>query len=174
MTTFMRQVAVSAWLCGLMFLSLSCSDDNGSSPSDTLQMARQAEQKFLRAVSVESGAVVSFVGPVSPGTRLTTMSYATQYVSIAAPANGGIYYLFFINDHPDTRYAHSVRYAWLNLTNGHAETVAAEWWPYLDATPADNTEFQLIEADTLSGVIFYYGSGGGLGFPPAYLPAEQP
>ncbi len=172
MLAFIRSLTILAGLCGLMLLCPSCSEDDGAAPSSDVQLARQAEQALLQAIHIESGAVVSFVGPVSPGTSLVNDEITLEYVSITVPNAPGSYYLFFVNDHPDTRYVHAVRYAWLNLLNRHVETVDAQWWPRLQTTPPDTTEFELIAADTLAGVIFYYGRGGGQGFPPTYLDGE--
>ena len=168
MFLFIRSLAMLTGLCGLILLHTSCSEkDHEVAVTGSLQQF--AEQALLQAIPIDSGIVVSFVGPVPPGTGLVNMETTLEHVSITVPNEPGTFFLFFINDYPDTRYVHSVRYAWLNLNNEQFDVIDAQWWPRLETTPPDTTEFELIETNTLSGVIFYYGRGGGSGFPPAYL-----
>ena len=171
MMAFIRSLAILAGLCGLMLLSTSCSEDSDNPPSEPLPQWQTA-QALLESMTIENGAVVSFIGPVRPGSVIGSANDGSEYVSLTVPEAEGTccVYLFFINDHPDTRYVHAVRYAWLNLRNGHFEQVNASWWPRAIEYPVPNPgEFELMLSNTLSGVIFYYGRGGGAGFPPSYL-----
>jgi len=175
MTGFVRNQWIPLWLCGVMLLYTSCANSNHESATpSSVEMARQAEQALLEVIAIDSGAVVSFVGPVVPGTRLVAADSAMSETALTVPEIAGRCYVFFVNDHPDMRYAHPVRYVWLNPITRAFESVDAEWWPRLDAWPLpDESEFELIETDWLSGVLFYYGHGGGLGFPPTYLPRSD-
>ena len=166
-----RCLAILVGLFGLMLLNTSCSNDRDNAPSEP-QSQWQAAHALLESMTIESGAVVSFIGPMRPGSGLASASDISEHESLTVPEAEGTccVYLFFVNDHPDTRYVHPVRYAWLNLRNGHFEQVDADWWPRAIEYPIPNPgEFELMASDTLSGVIFYYGRGGGAGFPPTYL-----
>lgn len=171
----MKVMNHSAWvlagLFGCLILLTSCSDEQSGNPPSDLERARLAEQLLLQTIPIESGTttVVSFVGPVPPGTSLVSAYPNDDPARITVLPRPGMHYLCFINRDPNMRYVHPVWYVWLNLTTRAAQQVEARFWPKLEATPPDTTEFELIEADTLSGVIFYYGRGGGLGFPQAYL-----
>jgi hypothetical protein len=165
-------------LSGLAFLCISCVDyENGDAPLPEMTPAQQAERALLQTMAIEPGALVSFVGPVEPRTILESAVSDSPDISIMVPWDEGPHcvYMFFVNDHPDQRYEHDVRYAWLNMNNRHFEQVGAHWWPRLSEWPIPSyTDFELIRADFVSGVTFYYGRGGGNGFPPTYLPAVEP
>ncbi len=177
MKALIRSTWVQAGLFGCLILLTSCSsDEHNATPASDLDLARQAEQLLLQTIPIESGTatVVSFVGPVPPGTSLVSAYPNDDPARITVPLRPGVHYLCFINKDPNLRYVHPVWYVWLNLTTRTTERVEARFYPKLESTPPDTTQFELIEADTLSGIIFYYGRGGGLGFPPAYLPEEGP
>ena len=168
MQKIIRSCGMLMALLGLAFLYTSCDDGESVAPSEE-QMTRWAEERLLDALPIDSGVVVSFVGPVATGTGLCSACYLCDTAHIEAPHRPGTYYLYFLNDHPRMRYVHPVRYACLDIRSRDLQAVDAHWWPRLNCTPPDETEFELIQTDTLSDVIFYYGRGGGISFPPGFL-----
>ncbi len=163
-------LAMLILLCGLAFLNISCAKNAppAAPPSqDEVRNARLAEEALLKDISIQSGAVVSVVGPVEKDSKLISMRSAIvdHWLRVTdAPA-----YLFFVNDHPEQQYPHDVRYAWVNLQNGHWGVVDASWWPKLDARPnPDESPFVVVDQITKDGVTFYYGRGGGSGLPESY------
>ena len=175
MQALIRSIWIPALLGGLMLLNLSCEKSDSGALERELYYAGQAEEALLEAVPIDSGAVVSLVGPVPTMARLYHHGQEYELIHLTVPdTTVGRIYLFFINDHPDLRYVHPVRYAWLNLTNGAFDTLRTDWWPSLETVPPDTMPFQLIAADVRENVLFYYGQGGGRGFPPSYLEQEGP
>jgi hypothetical protein len=168
----MKTVFKAFWMAaGVVLLGLwtGCQSDDASPVvvKSAAESAREAEAVLLAQLPINRGAVVSFVGPVPLGSVLAEQGTTRLTVPLDIP---GSYYLFFVNDYPDQRYNHPVRYACVNPYLSLIEAAAGNYYPHLVTIASDSDRvFERIQTDTVAGVIFYYGRGGNAGFPAAYL-----
>ncbi len=167
----LRAPAMLLLLSGLTFLLVSCTQDDHTLSTSDMDLVHRAEYVLLQSMAIDTHAVVSVVGPVSSGDGLCHWVFESGPECLRIPDMiGGPFYLFYVNDHPEPGSVHEVRWAWMNLTTRQVEQKAEVECPYWLTFPADTTEFELVEIYRISGHTFYYGHGGGYGFPEGYLP----
>jgi len=132
-----------------------------ATPPEAEQTARTISSK----ISIPKTSIVFLIGPVKPGTilRESNPDDGQQAVELKVPGTSGKYYVFFIDDQPDFKFAHPVRYAWLNLETGDHSVINASWQPVVEQPGVTPSPFELIDSYEISDVTFYFGEGGGVG-----------
>jgi hypothetical protein len=118
-----------------------------------------AAEQLLQSVSITSKSIVYFVGPVKPGT-LIEEEYpfkGKQITRLEVPLGPGNYYVFYIDDGPEFKFAHSVRYAWANLETHEVRSAGAEWWPKVSEPGMLPLQFKPSSSGTLGNVRFVFG-----------------
>jgi hypothetical protein len=89
---------------------------------------------FLNKISVPENSVVNFAGPVDTGFRFEEnhpSEDSAKTTELSIPGDPGGYYIFLVNDDPGAKFAHSLRYAWLEAESGEFEIKGAEWEPLM-------------------------------------------
>ena len=125
----------------------------------------KAAQMLSDMISIPETSKVFFVGPVGPGTVLRENHQIDdqESVELEIPDMPGTYYAFYIDDMPMFRFAHEVRYAWVNVERKECDVVNALWWPQILEPGVNPAPFGLIKSYQISGVMYCYGEGGGTG-----------
>ena len=125
----------------------------------------QAARIISSKISIPRTSVAFFLGPVKPGTILREDSPddGQPAVELIVPSTSGKYYVFFIDDQPDFKFAHPVRYAWLNLETGDHSVIDASWQPVVEQAGVTPSPFELIDSYEILDVTFYFGEGSGVG-----------
>ena len=153
-------------LCILLTLLLSLPVINGCGPSRLRSEARQAAETLLSSVSVPTTSMVVFVGPVEPGTIIREPpGEGRQPVELHVPDTTGTYYAFSIDDAPNTKYMHPMRYAYVNLDTGEVNSVNASYPMAIYRPNRERTPFEMISLEEIEGVMFFFlkGDGGAAG-----------
>ena len=121
--------------------------------------AKRAAERLLQNVSVPSTSIVHIVGPVKPGTLIEEENPVPggQMARLAVPPGSGTYYVFFIDDQPGFKYAHPVRYAWVNTKTGEVQTVDARWWPKISEPDMPPSRFRPSSSETIDKILFIFG-----------------
>ncbi|MEI6155113.1 MAG: hypothetical protein WCQ90_13615, partial [Deltaproteobacteria bacterium] len=88
--------------------------DWGPIPSE----ARENAIALMASIPIPTTSRVMFAGPVESGTILMEGSESETGAQLRLPDAQGSYYVFFIDDGPVARFAHDVRFAWVNKTDG--------------------------------------------------------
>jgi hypothetical protein len=175
------RITHSILLLSFLFLSQSsCGGGGGSNSTSVPQQPSESELAaiaLLRSISVSTDAEVSFFGPVLPGTVIReagplgestadqsgqnrdSLSFTKR---LDIPLTSGKYYVFFINDEPIFRFAHPVRYIWVNLNTMAFGQVSAQWWPLIEEPGVGVALFSKEKATVVSGVRFFFGKKSGI------------
>lgn len=124
--------------------------------------AKKAARQLLKSISIPPTAIVYFLGPVRPGTLIEEdlPPHDEQIVRLEVPSGPGTYYVFYIDDEPDFRFAHPVRYAWVNLETGEVRSVDAEWWPEISEPGMPPIKIKPSGYSTVNDVLFIFGERG--------------
>ena len=124
--------------------------------------AKRAAERLLQNVSVPSTSIVHIVGPVKPGTLIEEEHpfKGEQIARLVVLSGPGTYYVFYINDKPDFKFAHPVRYAWVNLDTGETRSVDAEWWPKISEPGMLPIQFKHSSSGMVNDVLFIFSERG--------------
>ncbi|MBI4208857.1 MAG: caspase family protein [Deltaproteobacteria bacterium] len=129
---------------------------------------QQAASLLLEDMTIETTAKVIVVGPVPSGTLLQENlpeGHTDTAVELEVPSSSGTYYTFFIDDNPDFKFAHVVRYAWLNVDDGSSDVAEASF-PMIIQRPGEAPQpFSYSASGTVGDVTFDFASGDGAGDP---------
>lgn len=130
----------------------------GSLPEEV----RQAANILLSKLTVSPPSEVMVIGPVEPGTVMQEIIASDEMpVELTVPETAGTYYLFFIDDMPQARYEHPVRYAWVELNSKQVQYVSANERPFIERPGKEPGPFVLQGAEVISDVHFTYITGEG-------------
>jgi len=128
--------------------------------------ARQAAGILLQEVPIPDTSIVSFV-PVQPGTEIREdlpVGVETEAAKLTVPREPGTYYAFFIDDQPGFKFAHPVRFGWLNSETKEVKLVNASWWPVIMEPGIQPRPFELVGTEIFypasPGVLFLFGKKG--------------
>lgn len=123
---------------------------------------RQAANILLSKLTVSPPSEVMVTGPVEPGTVMREIVVSDETpVELTVPETAGTYYLFFIDDEPQARYEHPVRYAWVELNTEQMQYVSANERPFIERPGKEPGPFVLQGAEVISDVHFMYMTGEG-------------
>ncbi|MCK4827165.1 caspase family protein, partial [bacterium] len=120
--------------------------------------------RFLEKVAVTPSSLVYVFGPVEPGTvvREDAPLNATA-VELEVPEALGTNYVFVIDDMPDYKFAHPMRYVWMEYERGETEVVDASWWPVILEPETEPSPFEFISVLEIQDIQFIAGKGSGGG-----------
>ncbi len=150
-------------LAGIL-LVLSCEDDKGSGSGGLPTEVRRAAEVLLDSLQIDASAEVYVVGPLPGGTVLREFVPDTLNDTAAVltlPNHSGAMYGFFINDQRLMSWSHPVRYAWVATETGSVGRVDARWPMFVDLPSGAESPFAQSAEETLEGVTFRFGTGGG-------------
>lgn len=154
----------------LMWSLSTCTTGSGgedATTADALPLAvSTAAQILLSNISVATSAEVIVVGPVPAATVLKENRSSNDTATVATltlPATSGTYYAFFIDDHPDQKHGHAVRYAWVNTTDRTAQAVDAQYPMRLEEPGTTARPYSYASSGTVEGILFQYATGHGEG-----------
>lgn len=162
---------VSSIILGSGLLIKGCSSGgDGAIPTEEIEElpteVQQAASTLMSSVSIDSAAPVIVVGPVPIGTLLQENlpeGHTSTAVELEVPSSSGTYYVFFIDDNPDFKFVHSVRYAWVNLDDGSSDVAEASF-PMIIQRPGETPQpFTYSASGTVNNVTFAYATGDGAG-----------
>lgn len=124
--------------------------------------AKRAAEHLLQNISIPSTSIVHIVGPVKSGTLIEEEHpfKGEQIARLVVPSGAGTYYVFYINDKPDFKFAHPVRYAWVNLDTGETRSVDAEWWPKISEPGMLPIHFKHSSSGVVNDVLFIFSERG--------------
>lgn len=111
-----------------------------------------------------STAVAIVRGPVAAGTVLSEArptNDTEEAVTLTVPSTAGTYYVFFIDDNPELKYAHPVRFAYVNQDDGTTQSVDAKY-PMLITPPGESADdpYVFSATGTVNDVQFNYAERG--------------
>ena len=160
----MLSVGFSIWGCN----STSTIIDEGETEtlSDLPTEAETAAQTLLSSISVAITAKVIMVGPVSEGTILREnlpQNHTATAKSITIPSTSGTYYAFFIDDYPELKMTHAVRFAYVNLADDSVISLDAGYPLLLERPGITKEPFSYSARGTVNGVSFDLATGDGAG-----------
>ena len=130
----------------------------GITPYD---FSEEAAQKFLEKIQVSKNSIIYVFGPVKPGTAI--LEGAPGGTTLEVPQMHRTYYVFIIDDMPNYKFAHPMRYAWMEFETGNVQVARASWRPVIlepETTPAP---FKFTSFLKIDGMKFIKGEGGGVG-----------
>ena len=125
--------------------------------------ATEVVEKFISLVNVSTSSIVTFVGPVEPGTKIMEQNLGdTTAVEIIFPSTNGTYYAFIIDNEPNMMFAHDMDYAWIDMDTETVGSNTDVYWPGLIVRPGVNpSPFTILETFDVNGVQFSHASGEG-------------
>ncbi len=119
-------------------------------------------QNFQALANIPTTSTVIFTGPVEPGTIIKSDELdGTDEAELVIPSTNGTYFVFIIDDEPDMRFAHDMRYAWYNIDNDAFELADALMPATILRPNIDPSPFTVIENIDVNGVQYSYASGEG-------------
>ena len=144
----------SALVIALLGVLLGC-DHNGDVGTSQQTTDATAAVEMLLGIEMAGPETRIYVfGPLPPGAVLQGFG-----ASLAQPGAPGTYYAFVLDDLPMARQGHPMRYAWVEMTSGRSEVVAAEFLPVVldpvnpvePLAVASSTVVQGVPVDFISG-----------------------
>ena len=163
-------------LVGLVMVSLVLAGCSLLHPPEPQAQAEDIARQLLRHVEIDAGARVLMLGPVASGMsikeRLPRDDAAALVAStmdsnlpaeLAVPGDSGQYYVFYIDDEPDARFCHNVRYAWLDVESGSTFVVEAQFPPVFAEHDQTFECCRVGDPFTVDGVLFCFGERGAPG-----------
>ena len=121
----------------------------------------EAAKKFLEKIQVSTNSIIYVFGPVKPGTVI--LEEIPEGTILKVPQMHRAYYVFIIDEMPNYKFAHPMRYAWMEFGTGNVQVVNASWRPVIlepETTPAP---FKFTSFVKIGGMKFIRGMGSGVG-----------
>jgi len=130
--------------------------------NDPPSEAKEAVRQLLKSISILHTSIVYFLGPVRSGTLIeeSLPSQGEQIVQLVVPSEPGTYYVFYIDDNPEFKFVHPVRYAWVNLETGEARSVDAQWPPKFSEPGMPPLKIKPFSYSIVNDVLFIFGERG--------------
>lgn len=134
--------------------------------SDLPAEAQSAAQALLNSVSIATTAKVIMVGPVPAGTILKEnlpQNHTATAKTLTLPSGTSTYYAFFIDDNPELKMTHAVRFAYVNVADGSVETLDAAYPLLLERPGVTKEPFSYSATGTVDNITFDLATGDGAG-----------
>jgi hypothetical protein len=120
--------------------------------------------RFLEKVAVTPSSDVYVLGPVEPGTVVQEeASSNVTAVELEVPEALGTNYIFIVDDMPGYKFAHPMRYVWMQYECGETEVVDASWPPVILQPGVTLTPYSSIRSTVIDDVSFTGLTGSGAG-----------
>ncbi len=152
------------FLCGVGWYLVSSSSCGGNGEQQPPPEALKASKLLLEKILIDSGTLVSVIGPVEPSTLLQEDVFLKgEKISNAAeleiPETSGTYYAFLIDGKPWAKFSHTVHYAWVRVEDGEVEIVDANY-PFTVFRPEKKPSPSHLQAyEVIQGINFAFLAG---------------
>jgi hypothetical protein len=145
-------------------------------PSLPESQAEDVAHQLMQHLEIGSPATVLMVGPVAPGMLIrervpregtpvseTGAMDSVSPVELVVPGDSGEYYAFFIDEEPEARFCHDVRYAWLDAESGAFSVVEGQLPPVFVEQGQTFLCYTVSRTFVVDGVVFGLGHRGAPG-----------